>query len=147
MSLVASVTSSVSCRHTKTANGIEFFGNPSKTYSAAFTASDVTYVFQRASVSVDTTGTTYNVLSGLEDSYGDAIAMSSVKQVIVTHNGSSNTLTVGGGSNPVFSAAPGISAGGCLNLTSTFTVDATHCNIKLTASAGTISCDVLILGA
>ena len=77
-------------------------GTPTKIYSASVSAG---------------TAQTYDVNSGLTDAYGTALVYSTVSEVVIYNTHASASLTVGGGSNPLFGASElvTIKAGKCVS--------------------------------
>lgn len=145
ITLSGSVSSITKCiNQNSAAFGTTYSGNPIRDYEATFTSSQITKIsFANYSVS---TGTTID-LTNITDPFGNAISFATVKHLQIVNNDLTNSLTVGGGSNPVFAALPSIIAGGCVNLTTNLTVGGSTKNLLLTAGAGTISVDVYIIGS
>jgi hypothetical protein len=132
---------------------ITYSGNPVRDYERSFTSSDVTLIFF-GNYTVTTTPTDID-LTSLTDAYGNAVNFATVKHLQIVNNDTSHDLTVGGGTNALFAALPVLvgqtsttsSDGSCLNLTTNITVDGTHKILELTASAGSISVDVFVVGS
>lgn len=145
MALTANITSTANVLHTSALDLTTYTGNVNKSYTKALSSSDVTKVFH------DTRSVTGNetldLTSGLTDAYGTALVYSSLKHILIYNSDDTDSLIVGGGSNPVLANAVTISAGGCLNLTSTFTVAGSTKNLRIEASSGSISYDVVLIGA
>lgn len=142
MALTATVKSDCRATHTSTTGGISYSASPAKSYEKTFTSSDITKIYHGSRT---TTGETLDLTSGLTDGYGTALVFATVKQILIINNSATQTLTIGGGANPVISELPVVSVGGHVNITSTFTVDGTHKNLKIQASAS-LTYDVIILG-
>lgn len=129
-----------------------FTGTPRVNFTRVFSTSEVDKAFFQT-YTVTTTPTSID-LTALTDAYGDSIAFTIVRQLIIRNKDTTNTLTAGGGTNGLVSVLPDLvgytassgSDGACINLTTTVTVDATHKLLRLVASAATISVDVMILG-
>lgn len=144
--LTGTVTSGVAFTFTSNAAlGTSAIAPISETFRKTFASTDVTKVFF-ANYSVTTTPTSVDISTGLTDVFGTSFGFGVVKQMIIVNNDATNNLTAGGGTTPVFAVLPSIPAGGCINLTINNTVDSTHKLLALTASAGTISVDVVIVG-
>jgi hypothetical protein len=86
-------------------------------------------------------------LTSLVDAYGNSISFTTVLHLMIVNNDATHNITVGGGTNGLFAALPVLYAGGCYNLTTTFTVDGTHKLLLITPAAGTPSVDVVFLGS
>ncbi len=111
-----------------------FTGTPKITSSTNLSSSDISKVFQdiRAASAADP----LDLTSGLVDPYGNALVFTAVKLVCIKNTSATATLTVGGGSNPVFGSDQyTIKAGVCLPILSSFTVDGTHKILTITPSA------------
>jgi hypothetical protein len=131
---------------------ITYSGNPTRDYERSFSSTDITKLYF-ATFTVTTTPTTIDV-TALTDVFGNALNFATVKHIQVVNNDTTNNLTVGGGTNALFSALPALvgqsaaanSNGSCVNLTTNLTVTGTTKIIQLVAGAGSISVDVLIAG-
>jgi hypothetical protein len=131
-----------------------FFGVPKVEWVRQFTTTDITKCYF-ASLSVSTTPTSVD-LTSLTDAYGTSIAFSSVKHLRVVNTSAVGNLTVGGGTNGLFTTLPftlngstgsnNSDNGSDLSLTTPITVDGTHKILTLTASAGTIVVSLFVLG-
>lgn len=133
-----------------------FTGNPSKSFTRTYNAADlgVTPFFNTYTI---TTGGTTLDLTALTDVWGNALSFTTVKHLEIVNNDPTNSLTVGGGTNPLFAALPplagqaasggGGSVGSCLQFTTPLTVSGSTKNLKLIAGAGSITVDVFILGS
>lgn len=111
-----------------------FTGTPRITTSTTLDSTAISKVYQAArSIS---SPDTLDLTSGLTDAYGQALVFAAVKCVTIYNTSATATITVGGGSNPVFGSDQyTIKAGACLPITSPFTVDGTHKVITVTPSA------------
>ena len=127
---------------------------PNKDFAVTYTSSDVTKLYFN-NYSVTSGGTTID-LTNLTDAFGNALSFTTVVDLIIVNNDATNNLTAGGGTNPVIPALPtlagqaaptgGGSTGSCAHITTPLSVTGTTKNLQLTASAGTISVDVIIIG-
>lgn len=124
--------------------GSTYSGRPQLSYSKGFKTTDISSVYH-ATLTVTSTPTVIDVTS-LTSAFGSAVSFAHVKHIQVINNAPSISLTVGGGTNPLFAALPTIVAGGCVNLTTTITVSGSVKTLTLTAASGSISVDVLIIG-
>lgn len=154
--MAESITGSVSSKskflvQATDSSGTTYAGLPVQDFELLFGASVTKLYFATYSV---TTSPTSIDLTSLIDTFGVAVNFATVLHLRVTNNDTTNSLTVGGGVNGLFTALPfslrGQSGtpdnGSDLNLTTPITVDGTHKILTLVASAGTILVDVLIAG-
>ncbi len=155
-SVTATITSGTQARYQSTQDfSTTFTGTPSLEWVKKFTTSNITKCYFTTET-VTTTPVSID-LTGLTDAYGAALSFATVKHLHIINNDATNNLTVGGGTNGVFAALPfnlkgqtganNSDNGSDLNLTTEITVDGTHKILTLTASAGSISVDVFILGS
>ncbi len=153
--LTAIVNSQVQAKFTSTGGlSATFTGNPAVNYQKAFNSTEITKIYI-ATATVTTTPTSID-LTAVTDAFGNSISFSSVKQLIIHNKDTAIALTVGGGTNGLFSTLPftlvGYDAsqgsdGTCLNLTTTISIDGTHKILTLTAASGSISVDIIVLGS
>lgn len=155
-SLTATVTSSTLAKYQSTqALSTTFSGKPYNNWARNFATTDISKCYFNTH-SVTTSPTSLD-LTALTDAYGAALSFATVKHLQIINNSDTNSLTVGGGTNGLFTTLPftlaGYAAanngddGSCLQLTTSITVDGTHKILTLTASAGTIDVDVFVLGS
>lgn len=123
---------------------ITYTGNPTLNYAKSFSTTDITKLFF-ATYTVGTSATSIDV-TALTDAFGQALNFATVKHLQIVNLSGVQTLTVGGGTNGLFTALPTLAVNGCYQLTTNFTVDGTHKIIALTANASTASVEVLIVG-
>ena len=99
---------------------------------------------------------TFNVSTGLTDVFGNAIALTRVCEILVEHlneSASTSTITVGGGSNPIFTTmAIPIKKNGDVHVrdySATGIAISTNVNLKLTNDSGALvaSYRVTIIGS
>lgn len=127
-------------------NGLgTYSGNPQISTVTSFSTSDISKVYTAAG----TTAVNLNldVTSGLTDAFGNALVFGTVKTFVLKNTHATATLTVGGGTNPLFGSDQyTVAAGACLPITTSFTVDSTHKVIRVVPSA---SCtyQLMILGS
>jgi hypothetical protein len=82
----------------------------------------------------------------LTDAYGNALTFAEAHAVVIKNTHASATLTVGGGTDPLFGSDQyTLKAGQLLPITSPFTVDGTHKQITITPSAAA-TYSVIVLG-
>lgn len=153
--LTAQITSQVKAAYASTGNlSIPFTGNPLVSFVKNFDSTEVTKTYFN-SLSITSSPTSID-LSSFTDCFGNAISMTTVKEIIIYNHDTAIALTVGGGTNGLFATLPftltGYTAttgsnGTCLHLTTSITVDGTHKILTLTAGSGTITVDVLVLGS
>jgi hypothetical protein len=140
----AAITSQVSPTISTTYGGNTFGGSPTTVFSGTFTTAQITKLYKAVAYSI-TTSHVFDLTSGLTDPFGAAIVMTNLKHVYIVNNHASIAITVGGGTTPVCGAdLYTITAGGCLNLTSTYAIT-TNINLKI-ALTGTVTVDILLLG-
>jgi hypothetical protein len=139
-----SVSSTTSFLDTASVAGTTYTGKPGLTYSKSFASTDISSVYADI-FTVTTTPTVIDVTS-LTNAFGGAVSFATVKHVQVINSDAAVSLTVGGGTNPLFAALPTIVAGGCVNLTTSISVSGSVKNLTLTAASGSISVSVLIVG-
>ena len=116
--------------------------------------------------SVTSTPTGVDLTSLTDPVTGAALSFTTVNFLKIINNDKTNNLTVGGTeTNDIFGAAwpfplvgqdrssgnggasgSGGNTGSCIELTTNITINSTHKILELTASAGTISVSVLIMG-
>lgn len=130
---------------------IVYTGYPTRDYERTFSTTDVTKIVFK-NYTVTSTPTSVD-LTSLTDPFGTSVNFATLKHIQVCNNDGTNSLTVGGGTNGVFSALPVLvgqntmtANGSCVNLTTNITIDSTHKILTLTASAGSISVDVFLVG-
>lgn len=132
---------------------ITYSGSPNRDFVRQFASTDITKLYFNT-YTVGTSATTID-LTSLTDAYGQSISFGTVKALLVVNNDATNNLTVGGGTNGLFSTLPftlngqtvsGSQQGSALSIITPITVDGTHKILSLTASASTISVDVFVAG-
>jgi hypothetical protein len=142
----ASIDLSALVQDTATVGLGAYTGNPGITKSVKLSASDVTkvYTVARSVSSPDT----FDVTTGLTNAYGAALVYTSVKAVVVLNTHTTATITVGGGSNPLFGSDQyTVKPGQVLYVSAVpATVDGTHKVLTVTPSAA-VTYQLLILGA
>jgi hypothetical protein len=138
------VTSTSGFLDSSSVAGTTYTGKPGLKYSKTFASTDISSVFCHT-YTVTTTPTVIDV-TALTNAFGASVGFATVKHVQVVNNAAAIGLTVGGGTDPLFSALPTIVAGGCVNLTTNITVSGSVKTLTLTAASGSISVDVLIVG-
>jgi hypothetical protein len=121
-----------------------FSGTISKSFDLQIPTASVSKVYFNRYVSGSPTTID---LTSLVDAYGNSISFTTVLHLMIVNNDATHNITVGGGTNGLFAALPVLYAGGCYNLTTTFTVDGTHKLLLITPAAGTPSVDVVFLGS
>jgi len=155
-SVTATINSTTQARfQSSQAFSTTFTGTPFLAWQRQFTTSETTKCYF-GNFTVTTSPTSID-LTGLTDAYGSALSFATIRHLQITNNDETNSLTVGGGTNGLFTTLPfslvgysasnGTSDGSCLQLTTNLTVDGTHKILTLTAGAGSISVDVFLLGA
>lgn len=153
-SVTASISSKTSVKFQNvTSFGTTYTGTPSLDFERSFNTTETTKSYSHR-YSVTSTPTVVD-LTSLTDDYGTALSFSTVRHIHIRHTDTTNSLTVGGGTTPVFAVLPVLTSytasvgdnGSCVSITTNITVDSTHKLLSLTASAGTISVDVFIVGA
>lgn len=144
MAVTLNVTSEAKVLHTRPLDLTTYSGSVSKSYTNSLTSSDVSKVFHDER---DVTGSeTLDLTTGLTDAFGTALVFTNLKHLFIYNKSATASLSVGGGANPVLANAVTISAGGCLNLTSTFAVSGTTKNLLVTPSAGTVTYQIVLVG-
>lgn len=131
--------------HQNTADlSVTYSATPTLDFEKTLSTTDVTKLYYKR-YSVTTTPTVIDV-TALTDAYGAAVNFGTIKHIHIVNNDATNSLTAGGGTDPVFGALPTITAAGCVAMTASFSISPTAKNIALTASAGTILVDVIFTG-
>lgn len=144
MAATADINISATTTYTKAAALATYSGSPKIVASKSYATTDISKVF-------DATGSTgspvtYDV-TALTDDYGAALAMATVKGFVIQNTHATATLTIGGGSNPLFGSDHyTVKAGCCLPITSAFAASGAAKNVLVTPSA-TATWQVLILGS
>lgn len=117
---------------TKTTGLTSYSGTTKVSQTLALTGLTKVYATDVSASSVQT----YDLTSGLTDAYGTALVFTSLQGVVIQNTSATATITVGGGTNPVFGTDQyTVKAGATLPITSTFPVDSTHKVIRITPSA------------
>ena len=134
-------------------------------FQRIYNSTDVTKCF-RQTYSVTSTPTAVDLTNLTDSVTGAALSFASVVFLKIVNNDKTNNLTVGGvEANDIFGAAwpftlvgqdrssgnggasgTGGNTGSCIELVTNIAISGTHKILELTASAGTISVDVEIMG-
>ncbi len=133
-----------SITHTNTVDLSRYSSSTSINSQASLSSSDISKVYTKT-ISVTTTPTVLDVTSLTEQGFSQSQNFANVKYLHVEHTGASGTLTVGGGTNPLVTASS-LTAGGWIDLKTTIATSGSIKNLTLTASAGTITTNVYLLG-
>lgn len=132
-----------SITHSNAVDLATYKGSVSVNSQASLSATDVTKIYAD-SLNVTTSPTVLDVTALTDQGFGQSQNFANVKYLHVEHTGSSGTLTVGGGTLSLIPAIALI-AGGWVDLKTTISTTGAK-NLSLTASTGTIPCDVVLLG-
>lgn len=142
--ITASVVSSINALYQSSAPfSTTLGGTVARAFNKSYATSAITKLYFQNYASGSPTSID---LTSLTDAYGVAISFTTVKHLLICNNDGTNAVTVGGGTNGLFSALPSLIGGGAYNLTTNFTVDGTHKIILITPAAGTPSVDVVVMG-
>lgn len=129
-----------------------YTGVPSLTFTSQSTP---TFIYQNAYNVVHGAPTVID-LGNLTDAFGEAITWTHITSLMIVNNDTTNNLSVGGGSNAVFTLLPftlnGQTAsqgndGSNLVINTPIAVSASPCNLQLTSSASTISVNCYFVGS
>lgn len=153
--VTATITSGTQAKFQEaTTFGATFTGTPSLQWVRRFNTTELTKCYFNT-YTVTSTPTSVD-LTALTDAYGAALSFATIRHLRITNNDPAISLTVGGGTNGLFTALPfslvgynsatNTDDGSDLNLTTNITVDGTHKILTLVAASGSISVDVFILG-
>jgi hypothetical protein len=92
---------------------VTFSGTPTRDFARSFTSTDVTKMYFKT-YTVTSTPTSID-LTSLTDAYGQPLDFTgTIKALFIANNDATNNLTVGGGTNGLFSTLP-------------FTLNSHHC--------------------
>ena len=142
----ANIDINVSVVHSNPNDLGQYNGSPGIDSSLTFSTSDLSKVFadSRSISAADP----LDVTSGLTDQYGTALVYATVKTVVIKNTHATATLTIGGGSDPLYGTDQyTLKAGQTLPITSSATVDGTHKVLTITPSVASTTYDILILGS
>jgi hypothetical protein len=142
MSVQGTLSSSVSLSHTTETDLATYSGEPSVSFVKQYEVGDITKVWHDSRVLA--TNETLDVTSGLTDAFGTALNFVTVKGILIYNTHATNTLTVGGGTNPLFTQTV-LTGGGSITYCTNITTSGSVKNILLTASAS-LTYQIIIFG-
>lgn len=120
-------------------------GAPQISTSGTLSATDISNVYDTAST-VGGGGTTTIDVTALTNTYGESFAFTNVKSFHISNTDTTNSIVIGGGSNPLFiSDQYTVAPGKDLVFNTVWPVSSGKKNIRLTATAGT-KFSILLLG-
>jgi hypothetical protein len=114
-------------------------------FNQNYFSSTITKLYSNT-ISVTTTPTSLN-LNSLTDAFGNAQNFGSVKSLYIQNTDPTNSVTIGGGTTPLFAAQSPIAAGECYSkLNSNLSTSSANL-LQIVASAGSVSINIVIAGS
>jgi hypothetical protein len=149
-SLRANVNSSIAAQFTNTGDlSSSFTGNPSLTISTRLAETDITKLYFK-DLTVTSTPTSIDLTSGTStpDIWGASQVFGTVSGLQITNGSTTAALTIGAGTNAVFSTTTTLAPEGSFLWDGDIAVDGTHKLLTLSATGtNSVACSILVVGS